>query len=153
MEKEQLTNAEEIQLHRLIAFANFLSGIKMEYPLDKCDSFVITKINRGYDIESDNFTFTWAIGLLPLAFGRFWAYSKREKVILKGIDSRSTTVGLQKFFGLTVEEYFHLFVAYFQNTEALGGKILSHNLTTGEDIGYNIREFVKIKMKTKIQTF
>lgn len=150
MIKENINAVEEIQIHRLIAFANFLHGVKMTFPLDKADAFVIVKKDKSYNMDHDNFTFSWVIGLLPLAFGKYWAYSRKENIILKSSPDSTTFHSLQNFFGLSRHEYFHLFVAYFQNIEHFGGKLLRHDLTTGEDIAYNMRELAKKKIALKI---
>lgn len=141
-EKDQ----EEIKLHRLIYFANFLSGLKATYPTDPAETFEITKDNKGFLAEADNFTLTWAIALLPLVFGKHWAYSNGEKIILKSHPDGSTFNSLQFFFGITMEEYFHLFVAYFQNEKQFGGKTIRHDRMDSETLAENIREIVRKKM-------
>ena len=149
--KDNINMTEEVQVHRLIAFANFLHGIKMSFPVDKAEGFVITKKENGYDCEHDNFTFTWVIGVLPLVFGKYWAYSGKENIILKADPSASTFKSIQNFFGLSKNEYFHLFVAYFQDVERFGGRLLQHDMTSGEDIAHNMRELAKKKVAIKTQ--
>ena len=48
------------------------------------------------------------------------------------------------FFGLSEEEYYHLFVSHSQNEDLYGGKYLTYTATRS-DVAANIREFLKKK--------
>jgi hypothetical protein len=48
------------------------------------------------------------------------------------------------FFGLSHEEYCHLFVSHSQREDLYGGKYLTYT-TTRSDVAANIREFLKKK--------
>src|SRR4051812_21132303 len=123
----------EIQIQRLVIFANFLHEVRMTYPVP--EPFVITKNQKGYKIDFDNFSFSWVIGLLPLVFGNHWAYSSTERMILKQYPELTTFRAIQVFFGISNTEYFQLFVAYFQD-ESYNGKLLRHDMCSEEDIAY-----------------
>lgn len=151
MENLGTVNQEEIQQLRLLTLANILNGIKINYPLNNQDQFTLPKDKKGYKTNGDNFTYTWVIGLLPIIFGKHWAYSSEEKIFLKGYEEDATTTSIKRFFGLTNEEYFHLFVSYFQDVKRFGGQVLSHNLISGESVARNIRELTRIKLKAKTQ--
>lgn len=137
---------DDVQLfhQRLLSLAAFIGQIELPRP-EKTNMFALSKEKGGYNVDYDNLTFTWVIGLLPLIFGKYWAYGSTEKVILKSTIQSATHKCVQEFFGLSSDEYMHLFVAYFQNTEKYGGRILRHDMATGMDISGNIKELVRRK--------
>ena len=135
---------KKIRFDRLKKLADHL--IKGELGHDKFDFYTYNELFNGEYKRNGCGTIGCAIGECPIIFPKDWCFSK----IIKDPKLRRVNHSCQieqdsgmMFFGLTLEQYCHLFVPYHQSN-VFGGKQLGRK-ATAKAVGNNILVFIKPK--------
>lgn len=134
----------QIRFDRLKKLANHL--IKGKLGHEKFN-FALYNTILNY---SDNFdrkgcgTVGCAIGECPIVFPKDWCFSKYSEPKLRTINSSKQFIeqlsGL-KYFGLTLVEYYHIFIPN-NHSKKFGGRKLGKK-ATAKAVGNNILAFIK----------
>ncbi len=62
--------------------------------------------------------------------------------VLKRKPTSPNFICILEFFDLSPEQYFHVFVSYYQNLEKYGGQIIMHEGTKPKDLSFNLRQLL-----------